>query len=121
MDVQTLDNITIWADDDFLVTVEDEPHTDGAFHEYALRSRAEPLRVIGRLKLQKGGAKDVGLNGWRHGAMLGILQHRYDHYVAKFDDATNAVTRGFIAAALASDDTRNRLRRAAGTKGYEGK
>lgn len=98
----------------------------GAGHVYEVRTisgygpdgKEQKAEVLATINFQKGPIKENGINGVQHIDLLAIIRDRLDSFQAgPFASPANEVTAGFVAAAIASDETRTRRRVKAGTEG----
>jgi hypothetical protein len=97
---------------------EPDPNGGGTCHRYEVRDLDG--KVLGEFKFQQGAVKEHGANGMTDLDLLAILQHRYDGFQrGPFASASNEVTSGFIASAMASMSTRTRRREFAGVEGRD--
>lgn len=111
-------NTEIFRTPNTVVTVCDAPDPDagGACHQYKITDNLGNL--LGRVDFQHGPIGEKGVNGVQHVDLLAIVQHRLDCFQrGPFSSASNEVTSGFVGAAIASEDTRTRRRKAAGVEG----
>lgn len=119
----TTENIRIVHKTDTTVVVAIPEVVDqqfGASHTYEVRTRStlDGFEVLATITFQKGPIKENGVNGVQHIDLLAIIRDRLDSFQAgPFASPANEVTAGFVAAALASDETRTRRRVRAGTEG----
>lgn len=103
-----------------IVAVPDPADQFGASHVYEVRTRstADGFDVLATITFQKGPIKEHGVNGVQHDDLLAVIRDRLDSFQeGPFASTTNAVTRGFVDAAMASEGTRTRLRERAGVEG----
>lgn len=106
----------VYQSENTTVVAIDQPSHGNACHLYEVR---DPMGdQLCTINFQKGPIKEHGVNGAQHADLLAIVRDRLDGFQSgPFASGTNEVTRGFVDAAMASDNTRTRLRTAAGTEG----
>lgn len=84
-----------------------DPKAGGACHQYEVLS--QDGTVLCTVNFQHGPVKESGVNGVQAVDLLAILLHRMDCFQSgPFSSPTNEVTAGFLAAAIASEGTRER-------------
>ena len=110
---------SVYKTDDYQLFVIDEPDPagGGACHEYEVWAEGGSKPLL-QIHFQRGPIGAHGVNGVQHDALLAAIRDRLDCFQrGPFASGVNEVTRGFVDAALASDSTRTRVRKADGVEG----
>lgn len=111
----------LWHEDDSaLIYFDDTPGPGGAFHDYRIVLKREPLTGCHdcRLHFQEGGVAEHGVNGIRLEHLLEIVAHRLQCFQAgPYPCAENEQALWHVQEALAALDRRTRERQARGVEG----
>lgn len=109
-----------------IVLSADERGPGGASHVYVISPANMAGDVIGtadkfaRIKFQKGGVQEAGVNGCANEDLLGIVMHRLSCFQAgSFPNEENAAAMQHIERALQALYRRTQLRQARGVEGLQ--
>ena len=108
------------------VFVVDEPGPGGAHHEYVIGGINANSEIVttgdkfARIKFQKGGVQEVGVNGCANEDLLGAVMHRLSCFQAgAFPTEENAAAIQHIDRALQALHRRTQQRQARGVEGKQ--
>jgi hypothetical protein len=108
------------------VHVIDEPGPGGAHHEYVIggiNAEGEPITTgdkFARIKFQKGGVQEAGVNGCSNEDLLGAVMHRLSCFQAgAFPCEENRAALQHIERALQAMYRRTQLRESRGVEGKQ--